>query len=113
MLAAAFAAACLAVPALAAGAEVPAIVTLVEGPVALLRSAGRFALAEGVRIHGGDILDVPDKGLVQIELGDGTRLSLGPHSRFHVGALASAPAAGRGAKASALSDFYLVRGWTK
>src|SRR3954468_25004530 len=113
MLAAAFAAAYLAAPALAAATEAPAVVTLVEGPVALMRSAGRFALAEGVRVYGGDILEVPDKGLLQIELADSTRVSLGPQSRFHVGALASAPAAGRGAKAAALSDFYLLRGWTK
>jgi len=113
MLAAAFAVACLAVPALALGAEAPAVVTLVEGPAALMRSAGRFALAEGVRIHGGDILEVPDKGLVQIEFADGTRVSLGPQSRFHVATLAPAAAAGRGAKAAAVSDFYLLHGWTK
>jgi len=113
MLAAAFAAACLAVPALALGAEAPAVVTLVEGPAALLRTAGRFALAEGVRVQGGDIVEVPDKGLVQIELADGTRVSLGPQARFHVAALASAPAAARGAKAAAVSDFYLLHGWTK
>ena len=115
MLAAAFAVACLAVPVLAVGAEAPAVVTLVEGPAVLMRNAGRFALAEGVRIHGGDILEVPDKGLVQIEFADGTRLSLGPQSRFHVAALASAPApaAARGAKGAAVSDFYLLHGWTK
>jgi len=113
MLAAAFAAACLAVPVLAAGADALAVVTLGGGAAALMRSAGRFALSEGVRIHGGDILEVPDKGLLQIELADGTRLSLGPQSRFHVAALTSAPAASRGAKGAAVSDFYLLHGWAK
>lgn len=110
MLAGAFGAACLMVAALAAGAEATAVVTLVEGPVALLRTTGRFALAEGVRVHGGDIVAVPDKGLVQVELADGTRLSLGPQSRFHIAALAPA---GSGAKGAAVSDFYLLQGWSK
>jgi len=114
MLAAAFAAAaCLVGPAIAAGAEAPAVITLVEGPAALLRTAGRFALAEGVRVQGGDIVEVPEKSLVQIEFADGTRLSLGPQSRFHVAVLAGAGAAGRGAKGAASSDLYLLQGWTK
>ena len=111
MLAAAFAAACLVVPAIAAGAEAPAVITLMEGPAAVLRTAGRFALAEGVRVQAGDIVEVPDKGLVQIELAGGARISLGPQSRFHVAALAGT--AGRGGKETAVSDFYLLQGWTK
>jgi len=110
MLAGAFAAACLVVATLAAGAEAPAIVTLVEGPAALLRGAGRFALVEGVRVHAGDIVEVPDKGLVQIEFAGGTRVSLGPQARFHVAALAGAA---RGTKEAAVSDFYLLQGWSK
>ncbi|HEY1287972.1 MAG TPA: hypothetical protein VGF58_06560 [Burkholderiales bacterium] len=99
------------VPMLAMGADAPAVVTLVEGPAALLRTTGRFALAEGVRVHVGDIVDVPDKGLVQIAFADGARVSLGPRSRFHVAALAGA--AGRGGHAAAVSDFYLLQGWSK
>ena len=116
MLAGAFAAACLLVAALAVGAEAPPVVTLVEGPAALLRATGRFALAEGVRVQAGDIVEVPDKGLVQIELADGTRVSLGPRSRFHLASLASAGGAGaKGAPArgAPVSDFYLLQGWTK
>jgi hypothetical protein len=111
MLAAAFAAACLVVPAIAAGAEAPAVITLMEGPAAVLRTAGRFALAEGVRVQAGDIIEVPEKSLVQIELPNGARLSLGPQSRFHVAALAGTP--GRGGKETPVSDFYLLQGWTK
>lgn len=110
MLAGAFGAACLVMAAATAAAEAPAVVTLVEGPASLLRAAGRFALAEGVRVHAGDIVGVPDKGLVQIEFADGTRLSLGPQSRFHIAALALA---GSGAKGVAVSDFYLLQGWSK
>ena len=87
--------------------------TLVEGPVALLRTAGRFALSEGVRVQAGDIVEVADKALAQIELADGARISLGPRSRFHVASLATAGATGRGGKASPVSDLYLLQGWTK
>jgi hypothetical protein len=111
MLAGAFAAVCLVVPMLAMGAEAPPVVTLVEGPAALLRTTGRFALAEGVRLQAGDIVEVPDKGLVQIELADGTRVSLGPECRFHLASLA--PPGGAGAKGAAVSDFYVLQGWSK
>ena len=110
MLAAAIAAACLVVPAIAAGAEAPAVVTLMEGPAAVLRTAGRFALAEGVRVQAGDIVEVPDKGLVQIELAGGARVSLGSQSRFHVAAIAGT---GRGGREAAVSDFFLLHGWVK
>jgi hypothetical protein len=105
-------AACLAVPAIAAGAEAPAVVTLVESSAALLRSTGRFALAEGVRLQSGDMIEVGDKGVLQLGFGDGSKLSLGPHSRFYLAVLA-APAAERGSKAAAISDFYMLHGWTK
>jgi hypothetical protein len=111
MLAAALAAACLLVPALAAGAEVRPVVTLMEGSAALLRSAGRFALAEGVRVQAGDIVEVADKGLVQLEFPGGARVSLGPQSRFHVAGLAGS--AGRGGREVPVSDFYLLHGWSK
>jgi hypothetical protein len=84
---------------------------MMEGPAALLRTAGRFELAEGVRLQTGDIVEVPDKGVVQIELAGGARVSLGPQSRFHVAALAGTVA--RGAKGPVVSDFYLMHGWTK
>jgi hypothetical protein len=97
------------------GAEAPAVVTLVEDQAALLRSSGRFALAEGVRLQAGDVVEVGDKGLVQIGFADGTKLSLGPQSRFHVATLPApgAGTAGRGAKGAAVSDLYLLQGWSK
>jgi hypothetical protein len=105
-------AACLAVPAIAAGAEGPAVVTVVESSAALLRSTGRFALTEGVRLQSGDMIEVGDKGVLQLGFADGTKLSLGPRSRFYLAVLA-APAAERGSKAAAISDFYMLHGWTK
>jgi len=62
-------------------------------------------------VHAGDIIEVPEKGMVQIGFAGGTRVSLGPQSRFHVAALAGA--AGRGGKEVAVSDFYLLQGWSK
>ena len=102
------AAACLTAPVCAAGAEPPAIVTLVEGQPALLRGTTRYVLAEGVRLQSGDIVEVPDKGLAQVEFADGALLSLGPQCRFYAAALVA-----RGAKAGAMSEFYLLRGWSK
>lgn len=102
------AAACLTAPVCAASAESPAIVTLVEGQAALLRGTTRYALAEGVRLQSGDIVEVPDKGLAQVEFADGALLSLGPHCRFYAATLVA-----RGAKAGAMSEFYLLRGWSK
>ena len=103
------AAACLALPVPGAAAEAPAVVTVVESQATLLRNTGRFVLAEGVRLQAGDVVEVGDKGLVQIGFADATRVSLGPQSRFHVAVLAPA---GSGAKA-VLSDFYLLQGWSK
>ena len=41
--------------------------TLMEGPAALVRGTTRYALAEGVRLQPGDIIEVSDKGLAEIE----------------------------------------------
>jgi hypothetical protein len=92
----------------ALAAEPPAVVTLLEGQAALLRGTARHALAEGVRLQAGDIVELGDKGLALIEFGDGCELSLGPRARLYVAALVP-----RGAKAGGISDFYLMQGWSK
>lgn len=89
-------------------AEPPATVTLLEGRVALLRGTSRYALAEGVRLQGGDIVELDDKGFAQIEFADGLILSLGPGARFYAGLLTA-----RGARGEGVSDLYLLRGWSK
>ena len=94
-------------PVCATAAEPPAVVTLLEGPAGLLRGTARFALAEGVRVQSGDIIEVGEKGLAQIEFADGAIISLGPRSRFYAASIAT-----RGAK-NVISDFYLMQGWTK
>jgi hypothetical protein len=89
-------------------AEPPAAVTLLEGQSALLRGATRYALAEGVRLQGGDIVEIGDKGFAQVEFADGLVLSLGPGARLYAATLVS-----RAAKTGGFSEFYLMRGWTK
>jgi hypothetical protein len=92
----------------ALAAEPPAVVTLLEGQAALLRGTVRYALAEGVRLQSGDIVELGDKGAALIEFADGAELSLGPRARFYIGALSP-----RAAKGGGISDFYLMQGWVK
>lgn len=103
------AAACAAISLAASAAEPPAVVTLLEGGGgALLRGTARYALVEGARLQTGDIIEIGDKGFVEIEFADGVRLSLGPHARFYAGAIVP-----RGPKGLGVSDLYLLAGWTK
>ena len=92
----------------ASAAEPPAVVTLLEGQAALLRGTVRYALAEGVRLQTGDIVELGEKGTTLIEFADGCEFSLGPKARFYIGALVP-----RAAKAGGISDFYLMQGWGK
>lgn len=98
----------IAVPTVGAAADLPAIVTLLEGQAVLLRGTARLAVAEGVRLQSGDIVEVGDKGVAQVEFADGMALSLGSGSRFYAASFAP-----RAAKAGTGSDFYLMRGWVK
>ncbi len=102
------AAACLTAPLGSLAAELPAAVTLLEGPAAVLRGTSRYALAEGVRLQSGDIVEVGDKSVAQFEFVDGLILSLGPGARLYAAALVS-----RAAKTGGISELYLMRGWVK
>jgi FecR protein len=92
----------------ALAAEPPAVVTLLEGQAVLLRGTVRYALAEGVRLQTGDIVELGDKGAALIEFADGCELNLGPRARFYLAALSP-----RAAKGGGISDFYLMQGWSK
>jgi len=80
-------------------------VTLLEGPAALVRGTTRYAFAEGVRFRPGDIVEVSDKGLMEIEFPDGAALAMGPGTQM----LAVAASHGR----SAAGDYYVMRGAVK
>jgi FecR-like protein len=97
--------ACLFFPAAAAAAELVGTVTLLEGSASLLRGPVRYALSEGVRLEPGDILELGDKALSQIEFTDGTIVDLASQSRFLVLAYA--------ARSSGAGELFLLRGWMK
>jgi hypothetical protein len=94
----------------AAAAAAPlGLVTIVDGGDAVLvRDTGRFALAEGVDVQAGDIVETtPRVGIVRLELADGSILDLGPDTR-----LLLAPKL-RDAKRTRASGAYLLGGWLK
>lgn len=95
----------LAFPLVAVAAEPPSTITLLEGEAAIVRGATRYALAEGVRILPGDIIEVADKGLAQIEFPDGAALALGARARLlTVSTLSGKPAH---------AEYYVLRGALK
>ncbi len=59
-----------------------ALVGILEGRATLLRSVGKFELAEGVALREADIVETAPAGFVQIELTDGVRIGLGENSRL-------------------------------
>lgn len=89
----------------AAAADPTVTVTLLEGPTTLVRGVTRYALAEGVRLQSGDILEVSDKGLAEMEFADGVALALGPKTRV----LALSVPHGKPAP----GDFYVTQGTLK
>jgi hypothetical protein len=95
----------LAWPWAAAAADPMVVVTLLEGPTTLVRGVLRYALAEGVRLQPGDILEVSDNGLAELEFTDGVALALGPKTRV----LALSVPRGKPAP----GDFYAVQGTLK
>ena len=92
-------------PLVAAAADPVATVTLLEGPAGLVRGVTRYALAEGVRVQSGDIIEVGDKGLAEIEFPDGAAVALGAGTRM----LAVSIPSGK----SAAGDYYVMRGALK
>lgn len=100
-----WASALLAFPIAALAAEPAATVTLLEGQAGLVRGVTRFALAEGVRLQSGDIIEVSEKGLAEIEFPDGAAISLGGGTRV----LAQSMPRG----SSATADCYVMRGALK
>ncbi len=58
-----------------------ATVTIVDGAGSLLRGTSRYTLLPGVRLQPADIIEVAEKGSVQVELGDGTAIAFGAEAR--------------------------------
>jgi hypothetical protein len=96
----------LALPLAAPAAEpAPPVLTLLEGTATLVRGVMRHALAEGVRLQSGDILETGEASLAEMEFADGAALTLGPEARMLA---ASLPLAG-----AARGDFYFPQGAAK
>jgi hypothetical protein len=81
------------------------MLTLLEGSATLVRGVTRYALAEGVRLQSGDVLEVGEKALAEMEFADATALTLGPETRVLAAALP------RGA--TARGDLYVPQGVAK
>jgi hypothetical protein len=95
----------LAFPLAALAADPVSTVTLLEGEAAMVRGATRYALAEGVRTQPGDIIEVADKGLAQVEFADGAALAMGARTRLLiVSTLSGKPAH---------AEYYVLRGALK
>lgn len=92
-------------PLLCAATEPVATVTLLEGDTVLVRGAARYALAEGVRLNTGDIIEVAGNSLAQVEYLDGAVLALGPGTRL----LMVSESRGKAAH----SEYYLLQGALK
>jgi len=94
--------------ALPAWAQEVGTLTLVEGPLCLIRGTTVLHGAEGVRLHQGDILESSDAGFAQIEFTGKTIAALGPATRV----LLLGHATGRDASGNA-GELILLSGWLK
>jgi hypothetical protein len=92
----------------AASATAPALVTILQGDATLVRQTTRYALAEGVALAEGDIVETAADAFVQIELEDGTILGIAEKGRLLLKPQLTAPKT-----SSAPAQFYLLEGWIK
>jgi len=92
----------------AASAAAPALVTILQGDVTLVRETTRYALAEGVALADGDIVETAADAFMQIELADGTIVGLAEKGRLLLKPQLTAPKT-----SSVPAQFYLLEGWIK
>lgn len=92
----------------AAAAPPGGLVTIVDGEAQLLRGVAKAAVAEGLRLAPGDIVETaPAARVVRLELDDGLAVDLGPATRLQFVPRLTGDAARRGAR------LYLLQGWAK
>lgn len=97
----------LALPCAWAAAALDGLATIVDGPVAVTHGTGRFALAEGVHVGDGDIVETAGAAkLARLEFDDGRFLNLGPDTAV----LLSPRFTGEAGRTAAV---YLLHGWVK
>jgi hypothetical protein len=83
------------------------MVTLVEGKSTLASGLRGYVPVPGVQLRQCDILQTGPQSLVQVEFADGSRIELGPDSRF----LSDVPAAAGSARE--VGPYFLGSGWLK
>ena len=95
-------------PLWAFGATPVATATIVDGEAVLIRDAARYALAEGVRLQDGDIVEsAPGTATVRLEFANAAVLDIGPDTRVLIGPRF------RGERRPRPASLYLLQGWTK
>jgi hypothetical protein len=82
--------------------------TLIEGPLQVIRGTTVLQGAEGLRISQADIIQSSDSGFAQLELNDGTVIGLGPSSRL----LFFSRSAGEAGREKSVA-LELLNGWLK
>ena len=92
----------------AASAGAPALVSILQGDATLVRQTTRYALAEGVALADGDIVETAADAFLQIELDDGTIIGVAEKGRLLLKPQITAPKT-----TSAAPQFYLLEGWIK
>ena len=94
-------------PLTATGHEFVATMTLAEGQAVLIDGAHGIVPAPGVQLRHADIIQIGLKGFVQVEIGDGGMMELGPETRF----LVDLPF--RRGEELVIGPHYLLSGWVK
>jgi len=98
---------------LAVAAQEVGTLTLVEGPLRLIRGAAVLRAGEGVRLHQGDILESANPGFAQLELAGGAIVALGPSTRLFLFHHPEGRAGGKVADKTATAELVLLSGWLK
>jgi hypothetical protein len=89
----------------AKAAESAGVVTILEGDATAIRGLSQFALAEGVRVLGNDLIETGKSSFLRIEFTDGAIVDLGPATRVQ----ANRPSLQRNGRPA----LYLLSGWMK
>lgn len=93
-----------------AGGQDVGTVTLLEGPLVIVRGTTVLQAAEGTRLRQGDMIESSDKGYVQLEFGGGAIVALGPSSRMYV---FREGAGGKTGSETGGAELVLLSGWLK
>jgi len=89
----------------AAGADGPAVLTILEGSATVFRGTSRLGAIEGVRVQPNDLVETGKDTYARLEYEDGVRLDLGPATRLQLNHPSEAT--------SDRPALYLLSGWIK